>query len=258
MRSTAGRNLLPVLLLACTALVACRSPTAGNAAPVTSATPSAPAPATTTTPEPAPATSKARPKPTISKAGLNYFFDIALGSEYGKKRTVVAMWNWKTVSIRVHGGSAKSRSCLNKVIADFNALTATTDLRLTTSAADIELHFTPVSKMRSLNSRYAKGNDGFFSAQWNDYAINRGTVLIRTTGISEGIRCHLIREELTQVMGLMRDSAKYRDSVFYSRYTPAPTRYSALDKEVIRLLYSGAVEPGDSRKTVTAKVTVKK
>jgi hypothetical protein len=259
MRSTAGKGLLTMLLLAAGTLAACHSPAAGVAAPVPSETPSAQvtsAPATSAaTLAPAPT----RAKPTVSKAGLNYFFTVAIGAEYGDKSSVVTSWNWPVVSIRAHGGSAKSRSCLNKVISDFNALTATTDLRLTKGAADIELHFAPVSRFRALDPDYVKGNDGFFSVRWSDsYTITRASVLVRSSGISEGIRCHLIREELTQSMGMMRDSGRYKDSIFYSKYLPATNRYSALDKEVIRLMYGGVVRAGDDKKAITAKVTVKK
>ncbi|RSM74257.1 hypothetical protein DMB66_02285 [Actinoplanes sp. ATCC 53533] len=69
--------------------------------------------------------------------------------------------------VRVHGGSGKSGSCLNTVISDFNARTATTDLKLTKDPADVELYFAPVSKFRSLASDYVAGNDGFFSIKWS-------------------------------------------------------------------------------------------
>nr|BFE70657.1 hypothetical protein GCM10020092_039580 [Actinoplanes digitatis] len=168
------------------------------------------------------------------------------------------MWAKPEVGIRVHGGSAKSRSCLNKVISDFNSLTATTDLKLTKGAADIELHFAPVAKFRSLEPWYISGNDGYVAARWADgYTITSANVLIRSSGISERIRCHLIREELTQGMGMLRDSDKYPESIFYGQYWSAPTRYSALDKEVIRLLYSGAVGPGDDKARVKKAVTVR-
>lgn len=196
-------------------------------------------------------------KPKISKAGLSYFFTIALGTEYGGKSISVVRWERPVAMVRVHGGSGKSRSCLNTVISDFNALTATTDLRLTKGPADIELYFAPVSKFRSLDSSYVAGNDGFVSMKWSYNVITTATVLIRTTGIGEGVRCHLIREELTQAMGLGRDSNKYPSSVFYGKYWSAPTRYSKLDREIIRLLYSGAVYPGDTKNDVTRAVTVK-
>jgi hypothetical protein len=260
-----GYRALLMLLSACAAMAGCDSSGAGSSAAAAggaSATPGAsPAPTVVpaSTPSVTPSTSAASAvvKPKISKAGLSYFFTIALGTEYGGKSASVVRWERPVAMVRVHGGSGKSRSCLNTVISDFNALTATTDLKLTKDPADVELYFAPVSKFRSLDSSYVAGNDGFFSNKWSSNMITTATVLIRTTGIGEGVRCHLIREELTQAMGLGRDSNKYPSSVFYGQYWSAPTRYSKLDREIIRLLYSGAVHPGDTKNDVTRAVTVK-
>ncbi|WP_433794081.1 DUF2927 domain-containing protein [Actinoplanes sp. CA-252034] len=82
-------------------------------------------------------------------------------------------------------------------------------------------------------------------------------MLIRSTGISESMRCHLIREELTQSMGMLQDSRKYRDSIFQADYGRATVRCSAIDKEVIRLLYRGTVFRGQDRKTIRNAVTVR-
>ena len=247
------RLLLAALLLALTALTACtdREPRPDRATAVPAPSPS-PA-AVSVTPPPAP------PRPTVSKDGLRHFLQVALGTEYGDRLTVISKWSRPVVTVGVHGSVGKpSRTCLSRVIADFNALTATTDLRLTTADADIEMHFAPVTEFRSLDPHYVPGNNGFVYVFWDaSHAMTSGTVLIRTSGISDRIRCHLIREELTKGMGFLRDTFAHDDSVFYGRYLPAPTRYSTLDSAAIRLMYSGAVAPGDTRADVTAAVTVR-
>ncbi|WP_127503829.1 DUF2927 domain-containing protein [Actinoplanes solisilvae] len=252
MRPTLGKGLIPALLLVGT-LAACHAPAAGSpASPASSApAPSAsPTPSATTSPAPAPT----RTKPTISKAGLSHFFTVALGAEIGSKEETVTLWNWPTVTVRVHGGSARNKSCVNKVIAEFNALTATTDLRLSTNPSDIELHIAQVSKFKSLDKSYKSGSDGWITLNVADtYALESAIVLV-SSGIPDSDRCSAIRAELTEATGFMRDTTK-RDSVFYREYRA--TKYSALDLEAIRLLYGGAVRAGDTKKQVTAKVTVK-
>ena len=47
---------------------------------------------------------------------------------------------------------------------------------------------------------------------------------------------NLLREELTQSLGLFNDSMKYPDSIFYQVWSET-TEYSELDKEVIRRHY---------------------
>jgi hypothetical protein len=236
-RSTAGKRIcrvLPILLVAYAAVVACDSSSGATPAastPVTSAAPSVVPSATTPTHTPAPA------KPKISKAGLSYFFAVALGSEYGDKHDVVTMWTQPEVTVHVHGSIAKNKGCLDKVVSDFNEITATTDLKLTKTAANIDLYFVPRSKFRTIVPGYVSGNDGYVNVYWSGYsAITRADIVIRSSGISQSTRCHLIREELTQAMGLLQDSDRYPDSIFYERYRPSVTRYSKLDKEVIRLL----------------------
>tara|TARA_B100001093_G_scaffold520464_1_gene616279 strand:+ start:7859 stop:8116 length:258 start_codon:yes stop_codon:yes gene_type:complete len=47
---------------------------------------------------------------------------------------------------------------------------------------------------------------------------------------------HLLREELTQSLGLARDSQKYPESIFQSAWTTT-TKYTSIDSDLIRLLY---------------------
>ena len=47
---------------------------------------------------------------------------------------------------------------------------------------------------------------------------------------------HLLREELTQSLGLARDSQKYSESIFQSAWTTT-MEYALIDRDLIRLLY---------------------
>jgi Protein of unknown function (DUF2927) len=253
------RRLALASLALTLAVAGCTTPDDKKSPPDVAATAAlgTPSPSPSTTP-PAPGKPKTA-KPRIDKAALKYFFKIALGAEYGDNIHVVTRWMKPVVTVRVAGKpSAADRDCLGRVVSDFNKLTATTDLKLTTSAtADIRVHFAPVSRFKSLEPNYVPDNDGFFHVDWSTgYIITNANVLIRTTGISSRIRCHLIREELTQSTGLMRDANDHPSSVFYGQYWSAPTRYSALDQKLIKLLYGGAIQPGDTKKTITAAVTV--
>ena len=48
---------------------------------------------------------------------------------------------------------------------------------------------------------------------------------------------HILREEVTQAMGLTNDTDQYFNSIFYQNYSSV-TEYSDLDKEVIKLFYN--------------------
>jgi hypothetical protein len=48
---------------------------------------------------------------------------------------------------------------------------------------------------------------------------------------------HLLREELTQSLGLFNDSYKYENSIFQQRWTTT-TEYADIDKKIIQILYN--------------------
>lgn len=239
-------------------MAGCTTPTpkstAGAASPSASAspTPSVVASSPSASPTPTPT------RPRVTKKALNYFFAITIGSEYAKTKVdYIVKWTKPTVTVRTDGTmTSGDKSCLAAVIADFNALSQSTDLQLTTAkTSDIVMHFAPMTKFKSLEPSYVKGNDGFFHVEWTNYVLRMGNILVRSTGITQTARCSIVREELTQAMGLMKDSYQYADSIFYQRYS-TPTKYSALDKQIIALLYDDMLEPGMTKAEVTAACQV--
>ena len=59
--------------------------------------------------------------------------------------------------------------------------------------------------------------------------------MVASEGITQQERSHLIREEITQSLGLFRDSWRYPDSIFYQGWT-ATGEYASIDGPTIRLL----------------------
>ena len=56
-------------------------------------------------------------------------------------------------------------------------------------------------------------------------------------------RRHILREELTQVLGLINDSHRYPDSMFYEERSEQ-TRYADVDRALIEMLYRSEIRPG--------------
>lgn len=54
---------------------------------------------------------------------------------------------------------------------------------------------------------------------------------------------HLLREELTQSLGLGQDSERYLNSIFQINWTTT-SFYSQIDKDIIRLLYHPNMKVG--------------
>ena len=237
-------------------------------APTPTATPvptSTPTPEPTATPLPTPAptptatpvlTATPTPQPTATplptSEELDYFLEIALGVEFGGATPVIRKWS-KDLAIQVHGNPTRDDlNTLAQVISELNELVGGIGLELVQDSANVQIHFVPESEFPSILPGYVPGNTGFFWVWWRGSEIYKAIVLISSDeSVSQEVRSHLIREELTQALGLMRDSYSYPDSIFYAPWTTV-TEYSDIDRAVIRILYFDDVVAGMTRDDVLA------
>ncbi|MBD2088871.1 DUF2927 domain-containing protein [Microcoleus sp. FACHB-1515] len=205
-------------------------------------------------PEPSPIAS---PRPTVSPTPtarytteqINYFLEIALGAEFGSSDAVIRKWN-APIRIRVTGRpTSEDMRSLQAVIRDLNGLVQGTSLSIDNNNSNVEMVFAPESEFRRYEPNYQPTNMGFGWIWWNQNTLNRARILISTTGITQQERSHLIREELTQSLGLMQDSYRYPDSMFYQGWTD-PTQFSAIDRTVISMLYRPEIRAGMTRSQV--------
>lgn len=187
---------------------------------------------------------------------LDYFNEIAFGLEYEndtkERNPTLKKWEKSGVDIALKGNKLDPylTNCLENVITDFNSLSATTKLKVG-DESDIDLYLIPVEEFSTLIPKYTPGNYGYFYLEFNENnEISHSTILINSNDPSKDVeRCHLIREELTQSMGLPKDSDKYEDSIFYGPWTTVLS-YSQLDKELIELLYSGKLKSGMTKQEI--------
>ncbi len=181
-----------------------------------------------------------------SPAALAYFATIALSSEYGDGQGVVRKWG-DDVRIAVHGDpNGEDLATLDAVLSDLNALIGTIDISVVDSGANADLYFAPEDQFARIAPEYVPVNMGFFWTWWDDArTITRARILISTTGITQTERDHIIREEVTQSLGLMNDSYDDEASIFYQGWTQT-TAYTALDADLIEMLYLPQVAPGMS------------
>lgn len=178
------------------------------------------------------------------QAALDYFVEIAFGPEFGGGPQEIRKWT-QDVRIVVHGDpNDEDRATLEDVIADLNQIIGTIDVSLVEEDGNVDLHFAPQGQFGDIEPNYVSGNMGFFWVWWDGQGnITNSRVLVSTTGLTQEERNHIIREEITQQMGLMNDSYSYQDSIFQQAWTTMQ-EYSALDEIVIELLYLPEVEVG--------------
>ncbi len=190
---------------------------------------------------------------SVSAAGLDrteildYFLEIALGVEFGSSHQVIVKWE-TDLEIQVHGEpTTEDRDTLGQVIAELNGIIGSPRLRLVQSSPNVDIHFVPISQFQSIVPNYVTGNWGYFSMWWSSFVILGANILIASDStVGQEARSHLIREELTQVLGLANDSYAYADSIFYQAWTET-AEYSDIDRTIIGILYRDDVAPGMDR-----------
>ena len=174
---------------------------------------------------------------------IAYFKEIALGFEFSSAAQITRKWT-TDLSIYVSGNPGQELSQeLDQIIAELNELTqGSIYLKRVSKKAQSNFHifFGPAKKYASLypeSASQAEDNWGLFFVYWNGkQELNQGHMYVDISRADPSEQKHLLREELTQALGLAKDSKTYPDSIFQQDWSTT-TQYSLLDKDLIRLLY---------------------
>lgn len=187
----------------------------------------------------------------FNKEVVSYFKEVALGFEFGNASKITRKWGNNDMKIFVGGTPTKAlNSELSKVVSELNILTGDNfKIEVTTdsSASNFYVFFGSGDQYTAIfpsQKSNAESNWGLFSIFWNgSNDITRGYMYVDIFRAEPIAQRHLLREELTQSLGLARDSDKYIDSIFQQKWTLV-TDYNKIDKELIRLLYHPRVTSG--------------
>lgn len=90
-------------------------------------------------------------------------------------------------------------------------------------------------------------NGGLFNVWWNaSNRIIRARIFVETSELPLMFQQSIAMEELTQSLGLGRDSPFYTQSIFYETQNDGgfATEFAPIDRELIRLLYHPDMEVG--------------
>jgi hypothetical protein len=190
---------------------------------------------------------------------IDYFEHVALGFEFGDAPEVTRKWN---TDMKLFVGGTPSqllRDELDRIIAELNGLTAADDFSISitpdstlsnayvyfgTSAKFVKIYNAAATDIHSnlvlFYVKYDGTNHIYYAIAFVD--------LERT--LDNDARKHLLREELTQSLGLARDSYEYPASVFQQAWTTV-TEYAPIDRDLIRLLYNPGMSTGLDAEHVT-------
>lgn len=188
-----------------------------------------------------------------SPEAIGYFLEVAFGVEVGERTDRFHAWH-HTVRVRVDGSPGADDSVeVDRAIAEINAASGTDVLHRVSGDADLWLSFVDAATMRRRASGVPRDAEGFTYVWWDAASrIREGRIWIHTD-LSVGRRQHAIREELAQALGLLGDSWRYPDSMFYQGRTTLVS-FSPLDVAVLRLLAENRALTGLSRAAVRERL----
>jgi len=198
-------------------------------------------------------------EPELSEYEINvidYFKEIALGFEFGNASNITRKWN---SDLRIFVGGKPNSELINELENIKNEINElTTDGFKVNIVNDIQqsnyyIFFgtgTEYAEKYPSQSNFIDSNWGLFSVLWNGQnQLFSGHMYVDIIRANLTEQKHLLREELTQSLGLAKDSPLYIESVFQSTWTRT-IQYTPIDEDLIRLLYHPKMSYGLNEKQV--------
>lgn len=190
---------------------------------------------------------------------VRYFTEVALGGEFDDEPPVIRKW-LREMKLFVGGTpDAVLRSELDDVITEINDLAHDGfQITLTTDSASSNAYIffgdPDVFVARYPPAQfYIADNWGLFFSfpDNNTNELYRAIIFVDLVrNADKKAQRHILREELTQSLGLGRDSERYDNSIFQQAWTTV-TEYAPIDRDLIWLLYDPAITPGLDSAAVT-------
>ena len=184
---------------------------------------------------------------------IRYFLEIGLCPEFGEcPIPMVKKWT-SDIRIQLHGNYTESdEQELEIITSELSELTGLS-VTIVNSNPNIDIYFVSQTLFQKYIPEYKNPakQDGLFVSRNHpgNSVLYSATICIRQDA-NQHLRKHLLREELTQAIGIPADSRTYKNSIFQQDPFYQPTEYSAMDKEVIKLLYDKKMRPGMTKNEI--------
>ncbi len=163
---------------------------------------------------------------------------------------------WKQdIHIAVHGEATPSDlNNLRQLTDELNLLLPSINICLQEAEPNMHLYFTDSQTFQQAESYFKDVHNPIlngvtFVYPQPSYQIYKANILVSSQTKNPQKRAHTLREELTQSLGLLTDSWKYENSIFYEGQSYS-TSFSAMDVKLIQLLYRSDIEVGTTAKEV--------
>ena len=170
---------------------------------------------------------------------IKYFNEIVYKNEFGGKYKTPFKWK-SDMKIYVDGQRPEYLMVeLRRIVAELNIIINPIEIKIVSSPSQANYfiyfgsHTGFATKYNLIAPERLKNNWGYFEiyhSSGNMYVdLNRNN--------DTKSHKHLLREELTQSLGLFNDSYEYPESIFYQGWTTT-TEFTKIDRELIDMLYN--------------------
>lgn len=181
-------------------------------------------------------------EPTYYSPETQKYFNTICGfSEFGGA-TEISKWR-KDVKIFILGDKQPYlMEELRRVVDELNDIIDPINITIVNSRGEANLvgyfgSHVGYGELEPYAKKYLSNNWGLFVVNGSS-EITSGTFFVDTKRCDDVVtQKHIVREELTQALGLFNDSYEYKNSIFYQGWSDV-TEYSKIDIEIIKMLYN--------------------
>ena len=170
---------------------------------------------------------------------IRYYNEIVMNTEYNGPRKTA--YTWKT-DMKIYVDGEKQDYLmdeLNRIVSELNDIINPIEIKIVSSPsqANYTIYF---GSRNNFRSNYHLNNPQRVDNNWGYFEVYASSGVMYVDTYRNGdhtTQKHLLREELTQSLGLFNDSYKYPESIFYQGWT-STTEFAPIDREIIDMLYN--------------------
>lgn len=188
---------------------------------------------------------------------VSYFKEVALGFEFGNESKITRRWEG---NMKLFIGGKPTPALLaetNRIVNEINDL-ANNEFNVEVVSDSLQSNFyiffgsgNSYAAIFPAQSSFVASNWGLFSVSYpSSGVLFKGHMYVDINRANLIEQKHLLREELTQSLGLARDSDLYPESIFQQSFSTKTTEYAPIDRDLIRLLYHPKMKVGLDRDQV--------
>nr|WP_299339092.1 DUF2927 domain-containing protein [Allomuricauda sp.] len=188
----------------------------------------------------------------LTDTEIDIFLQIVLNPEFGFQSNGARKWDKDLLVFLKNPERTSLVNEFNKISNEINELSQEIKIRrvFDESEANFIIFFSDMdsyAKFEPTASEYLYDNLGFFWVRANErFIVESGSMYVDVDRTDE-IECqkHLLREELTQSLGMMNDHNGPKNSIFHRGWN-CTTKYSEMDKRIISVFLNNEIKAGMS------------